>query len=64
MVFNDGKMTWRELATLIAGMTTEQQDTDVTVYSLSDDEFLPVQQITQTKVADVLDADHPYLVID
>ena len=71
-MFIDKKLTWRQLANAIDLFTEEQKDTDVTVYVLGEDEFYPMMQLTQTKgidpddlgVSDVLDDNHPYLVID
>jgi hypothetical protein len=61
-------MTYLELAERIQTMTEVQLNTDVTIYDSSIDEFYPLDKDTPLLVGnddtnDVLDTDHPYLVI-
>ena len=60
-------MTYAELADTINSMTDEQLNTDVTVYVSGVDEFYSLSNdgslMMSTDDNDVLDIDHPYLVI-
>jgi hypothetical protein len=55
--------TYAQLAELISKMTNEQKQMNVTVYLQGPDEFVPVQMVNVTTDTDVLDENHPYLVI-
>jgi hypothetical protein len=64
-------MTYKELAKSISNMTEDQQNCDVTVYVQMLDEFYPIQSFLYSmKVfefqdkSDVLDEDHPLLVVE
>jgi len=59
-------MTYRELAALIMEeFSDDQLDMDVTVYIADQDEYFPLAHtpFAITSEDDVLDADHPYLII-
>ena len=59
-------MTYRELAALIMEeFNDDQLDMDVSVYDWDQDEFYPLAETPWaiTSEDDVLDADHPYLII-
>ena len=59
-------MTYRELAELILEeFNDDQLDMDVTVYDQEQDEFYPLAETPWaiTSDEDVLDPDHPYLII-
>lgn len=58
-------MTYRELAALIMEFDDEQLDSDVTIYDSDQDEYVPLAYtpLAITAEDDVLDANHPYLVI-
>lgn len=58
-----GNLTYRELADLIAKLSEEQKDANVSVHTSWDDEFHPVPYMTFSMEDDVLDKDHPYLEI-
>ena len=58
-------MTYHELAHFIfAEMTEEQQQMDVTIYDGQTDDFVPMVKVEFTKETDVLDKNHPYLIIN
>ena len=59
-------MTYRELAELILEeFNDDQLDMDVAVYDSHRDEYYPLADIPWAITAedDVLDADHPYLIM-
>ncbi len=57
-------MTYAELASMIANMTDEQKSMTVTVYIEDKDEYFGMNELaTSQHDNDVLDSDHPYLVI-
>ena len=57
-------MTWIELQHKIEAMTAYQKETDVTIYVEVEDEWFPAHCLSiTTDKQDVLDPDHPYLVI-
>ena len=57
-------MTYRQLIAKLSGITTINLDTTVTVYDSAENEFHPVQDLNYAgEENDVLDRDHPYLVI-
>ena len=61
-------MTYRELAEQISTMNESQLNMDVTVYVAGLDEYYPVMDdyslsYVDSTTIDVLDHDHPYLVI-
>lgn len=57
-------MTYRQLANLIAALTEEQKDANVTVLCRTQDEFFPVIGCDTQDEDDVLDDNHPYLIIE
>ena len=59
-------MTYRELAALIMEeFNDDQLDMDVTVYNADQDEYFLLAEtpVAITSEDDVLDADHPYLIV-
>ena len=58
-------MTYRELAALIMEFDDEQLDSNVTIYHSDQDEYFPLAYtpLAITAEDDVLDANHPYLII-
>jgi len=60
----DKKMNWKELKAHIETMDEHQLVSDVTVHLTRTDEFIPVPAIDYTSEDDVLDAFHPYLIVD
>ena len=61
-------LTWKALAEEISKMPAEQQNTTVTVYVKGTDEFYGVVDdyllcAAVGTINDVIDEDHPYLVI-
>jgi len=59
-------MNYRELAEFIDNLSAEQQECDVTVYVSGADEYYALADdypVVETDGADVLDDQHPYLVI-
>jgi hypothetical protein len=59
-------MKYRELAKYISNLSAEQQDTDVTVFVSGNDEFYALAEhnpVAEQHGNDVLDDQHPYLVI-
>lgn len=59
-------MTYKELMNEIFKLTPEQQSTDVTVFIRGVDEYYPAQSFGVTpgeEPADVLDPNHPYILI-
>lgn len=55
-------MTYRELAEMIANMTEEQKDMDVTLFDNNDGEFCGLGNLKFTDGdEDRLDIGHPYL---
>ncbi len=56
-------MTWNQLAEKISTLTTEQQNTDVTVFDGNHGEYFGVNElsIATPEDTDVLDEGHPYL---
>ena len=57
-------MTYKELKAHIDVMDEEQLNQDVTLYDSADDEFCPIDDISfADNLCDVLDTNHPYLVI-
>lgn len=59
-------MTYHELGVIIAAMTEEQQKCDVTVYIQELDEYYPLvgdYPMCVTEEPDVLDDNHPYLIV-
>ena len=62
----DDEMTYHELAMYINTLTEEQMNMDVTVYLSGIDEYYGLDDNTpvyQAPEYDVLDQNHPYLVI-
>ena len=57
-------MTYRQLANLIASLTEEQKDANVTILCRTQDEFFPVIGCDTQDGDDVLDDNHPYLIIE
>ena len=57
-------MTYLQLANEISKMTDEQVACDVTVYVGGQDEYYPVDEIVINNDTDVLDENHPVIVID
>lgn len=60
-------MTYRQLANLIASLTEEQKDANVTILCRTQDEFFPVigcDTQGHDYFEDVLDDNHPYLIIE
>lgn len=58
-------ITYRELKALLDEMTDAQLDCDVVVWDMSADEYRPVTKVeTSTYECDVLDLEHPMLVVD
>ncbi len=63
-------MTWNELQHLIAEMTADERETDVTVYVDSIEEFFALEygglnpSEEHEEHFDVLDAGHPYLTTE
>ena len=58
--------TYRELQEFLSTMTAEQLDKDITIYLSHMDEYHAVAEdypFIITDVADVLDANHPYLAV-
>jgi len=60
-------MTYRDLLNIIKQFTPEQLDMHVSVYTIEacdPDEFYELERVDYTDEAiDVLDKDHPYLVV-
>lgn len=56
-------MTYKQMLSFINELSDEQLEMDVTVYLETDDEFFPVLDFAVTDETDVLDTDHPYIVI-
>ena len=59
-------MTYRELAEYISNLTDEQKDCDVTVFVSGVAEYYSLvgdYPATEAESSDVLDENHPYLVI-
>ena len=60
-------MTWNELKAHIEVMDKEQRGTDVTILVIRpaiNDDFYPVTGIDFSPEDDVLDKNHPFLLID
>jgi|694.fasta_scaffold03312_69 hypothetical protein len=59
-------MTWSELCQLIAEMSDEQKQMDVTIYVAENEEFFPVDSLKNCEESneDSLDPGHPFLVIN
>ena len=56
--------TYKELLTALQELTPEQLEMNATVYVRGVDEFYPVQTFGFTNTAsDVLDENHPYLLV-
>ena len=57
-------MTWAELALEIDNLTEEQKNTDVTVFVPGLDEFYATKsRVFVASEDDVLDTNHPYLIL-
>ena len=56
-------MTYEELKKHIEVMDKEQLQQDVTIYDTLDDEYYPVNDINLASSTDVLDINHPFLII-
>lgn len=56
-------MTYRELLEQLEELSDEQLDQTVTVHEPYQDEYIAVVHSATTSEADVLDADHFYLVL-
>lgn len=57
-------MTYRELKNWLDNRSKEQLDMDVTIYDTSEGEYFPLMRMGVTAVADdILDKNHPYLVL-
>jgi len=54
-------MTYKELSNLILSLSTEQQNSDVSIYDDYEDEYYPMQDYGFCK-DDVLDNEHFYIV--
>ncbi|TXG76190.1 hypothetical protein E6Q11_05155 [Candidatus Dojkabacteria bacterium] len=57
-------LTYNQLAKWIASMTPEQRMLTATIFDPVEDEFHPVTDIAITLEDDVLDKDHPMIVIN
>lgn len=57
-------LTWRELALKINALSEEQKDTDVTVQTDTGEFFAAKLCFAEGDDVDVLDADHPFLIVD
>jgi hypothetical protein len=57
-------MTWKDLANHIAVMDEEQSNTDVTIHLKGEDEYIRGSGMDFSPENDVLDKNHPFLVID
>jgi hypothetical protein len=55
-------MTYRELINELLALRPDQLDNDVSV--MVGDEYYEVSEVFVTEVDDVLDADHPVIVLD
>ena len=55
-------MNWNNLALFISGLSEEQRETTVTV--LKDGEYYPVAFPQVEEDSDILDVDHPIIVIE
>jgi|TARA_Y100000310_G_scaffold56232_1_gene51584 hypothetical protein len=57
-------MTWEELGKIIDEMSEEQRcSTDVTVFHEDIEEYFPAGGVGYALPADVLDENHPFLVV-
>lgn len=56
-------LTYRQLAAHIAVMDDEQKDSDVTVHCTEMDEWFQAIGYDITEVDDVIDKNHPFLLI-
>lgn len=61
---NPKNLTYEQLAEFIARMTADQRAMNVSIYLEGADEFYPVTSTEITRDSDILDAGHPYLVIE
>ena len=56
-------MTYKKLQRELTRLTDEQLDTDVTILITDVEEFYQVKVLDFTEEGDVLDAEHPILII-
>lgn len=57
--------TYRDMLTWLNKLSPEQLDSNVTVYDLDQDEYIPVNSLyISTNTTNVLDGHHPILVIN
>ena len=57
-------MTYGELGEEILKMNPEQLNMDISAYLIAEDEYFQVSKLKFTRFADVLDKNHPYLVVN
>jgi len=57
-------MTYADLMQIIGNMTEEQKQMDVVVFNANSEEYSCVVAVENEDQTDVLDKEHPFLVID
>ena len=56
--------TYRELLEALKELSEEQLDKTATIYDKSFDAYMPIDYTEKTEEDDVLEADHPVIVIN
>lgn len=56
--------TYRQLLEALQELSQEELDMHVSIYDATNEEYYPLNYTSKTEVDDVLDADHPIMVIN
>ena len=56
--------TYRQLLEALSELSQEELDMNVSIYDSTNEEYYPLNYTAKTEVDDVLDADHPIMVVN